>query len=52
MYVFVPDELGRELEKIDWQKVSKADLKLLIAVGIPLLKRKGYLITNKKEDHK
>ena len=41
--VEVPDKLGRELDKIDWSKVKQFDLDLLITIGLPYLKNKGYL---------
>jgi len=50
MKVDLPDRLAIELQKIDWQKVKDFDLELLIAVGLPLLKRKGYLKEEKKRN--
>ena len=48
MLIDLPEKLATELEKINWQKVKDFDLELLIAVGLPLLKRKGYLKEEKK----
>ena len=48
MKIDLPQKLAVELEKIDWRKVKEIDLALLIAVGLPLLKRKGYLKEEKK----
>lgn len=48
MKIDLPEKLAVELNKIEWQKVKPADLNLLIAIGLPLLKRKGYLKEEKK----
>lgn len=51
MKIDLPEKLAVELDKINWEKVSKTDLDLLIIVGLPLLKRKGYLKEELHNEH-
>ena len=41
--VKLPDVIGIELNKIDWDKVPKHELTLLKLVGLPFLTKRGYL---------
>ncbi len=51
MLVDLPERLAKELDKIDFERVKESDLDLIIKIGIPLLKKKGYLKQTTKEVH-
>jgi len=47
--VKLPDIIGIELNEIDWNKVPDYELQLLKNIGLPLLKKRGYIKNETKE---
>jgi hypothetical protein len=48
-FVELPIKLADALEKVEWLKVSNKEVDLLIKIGLPFLKQKGYLKNEKEE---
>lgn len=40
--VDLPEKLADELKNINWEKVTDKDIDVLIKIGVPYLKIKGY----------